>query len=126
MTIFFKHRGDFKKTERFLENAKNMNVAAILHKYGSAGISALSNATPVDTGLTANSWDYNITLDSRGYSIEWSNSNTNKGTIIALILQYGHGTGTGGWVEGRDYINPAMKPIFDGFVRDILKEVSSL
>ena len=126
MTISFKHSGSFKNTERFFERAKRMNIQAILHKYGSAGVSALSNATPVDTGVTANSWSYVIGMDRGGYSIEWHNTNAPYGAVVAILLQYGHGTGTGGYVRGRDYINPAMRPIFDGMVNDIWKEVNAL
>lgn len=126
MAITFKHTGNFKSTETLFKKAQRMVVLPILHKYGSAGVSALANATPVNTGLTANSWTYEIIADRRGYRIEWHNTNKNAGVIIAVILQYGHGTGTGGWIPGRDYINPAIRPIFDRFVSDILKEVSNL
>lgn len=124
--ITFRHKGNFKNTERFLTKAKQMNVRSILEKYGSAGISALSKATPVDTGLTAASWDYTIKVNRYGYSLQWFNTNERNGIPIAILIQYGHGTGTGGYVPPFDYINPAMKPIFDKIADDIWKEVQSL
>lgn len=124
--ITIKHKGNFKNTERFLTKAKRLNVRKILEQYGSAGVSALSKATPVRTGLTAASWDFNVDVESWGYTINWFNNNENNGVSIALILQYGHGTGTGGYVQGVDYINPAMIPVFERMAEDIWKEVSSL
>ena len=118
--------GDWKKTERFLKNAQNKNVLSILQKYGSQGVTALANATPKDSALTASSWDFKINHNSRGYSLEWYNTNENRGVNIAILIQYGHGTGTGGYVPPVDYVNPAMKPIFDKIAEDIWKEVSNL
>lgn len=124
--ITFKHKGDFKNTERFLTKAQQMNIRSILEKYGSAGISALSKATPVDTGLTAASWDYAIDVNRYGYTLKWINFNVKNGVPIAILIQYGHGTGTGGYVPPFDYINPAMKPIFDKIADEIWKEVRNL
>lgn len=124
--IKFKHKGNFKKTERLLTGALRVNVLAILHKYAKQGIIALSGATPKDTGITANSWDYFIKLSPKGYSISWTNSNTVNGIPIVILLQYGHGTGNGGYVEGRDFINPAIKPALDKIANDIFEEVRKL
>lgn len=118
--------GDWKKTERFLKNAQQSKIQNILQKYGSIGVTALANATPKDSALTASSWDYKINSNSKGYSLEWYNTNENRGVNIAILIQYGHGTGTGGYVPPVDYINPAMKPIFDKIAEDIWKEVSNL
>ena len=111
--LVFKHKGDFKKTDDFLKKMTNKRIFAKLEKYAQEGVDALSAATPVDTGQTASMWSYEIRTTDNQVSIYWKNANVNKGVNIALILQYGHGTGTGGYVQGRDYINPAMKPVFD-------------
>lgn len=115
--------GDFSKTFKFLEKAKKLNTKQILEKYAKVGVTALANATPVDSGLTANSWTYEISVAGESASINWVNTNVNKGVNIALILQFGHGTGTGGYVQGIDYINPAMKPIFDKLAEEVWSEV---
>lgn len=115
--------GDFSRTFKFLEKMKNRNIRQLLEKYANQGVSALSSATPVDSGLTANSWTYSIEVSGESAKIYWSNTNTNKGVNIALILQYGHGTGTGGYVQGRDYINPAMRPVFDKLAEEAWMEV---
>ena len=104
--ISFKHQGDFKKTENFLKKSLDRDYRRILDRYGAEGVSALAAATPVETGETASSWSYEIIQNEGSISIVWNNSHVEKGTNIAIILQYGHGTRTGGWVEGRDYINP--------------------
>ena len=122
--ISFRQKGDFSKLNRFLERAKEAARVSILDKYGRAGVEALSSATPVDTGLTASSWYYEIERQNGGAAIIFKNSNVNNGVCIAIILQYGHGTGTGGWVEGRDYINPAIQPIFDKIAEDAWREVT--
>lgn len=114
-------KGDFKKTEKFLKAMSKRKYLQIFNKYGQKGVQALSSATPVDSGKTASSWDYEI----HGTSIYWTNSNINKGVNIAVILQYGHGTRNGGYVQGRDYVNPAIRPIFDSMVDEIWKEVTS-
>lgn len=124
--IKFTHKGDFSKLNRFLERAKNVVKMGDLDKYGRAGVAALSSATPVDSGKTASSWYYEIERQNGRATINFLNSNINQGVPIAIILQYGHGTGTGGWVEGRDYINPALQPIFDEIVNNARKEVTTL
>lgn len=124
--ISFKHKGNFSKLTRFLERAKEVVHLGELDKYGREGVSALSSATPVDSGLTAESWYYEIENKNGRAVITFNNSNINDGVPIAIILQYGHGTGTGGWVEGRDYINPAIQPIFDKIANDAWEEVNKL
>ena len=124
--VTFKHRGDFSKTEKLLNKLLNKEYLNILEKYGRRGVEALSAATPVDSGATAASWTFEIEKDSEHTSIYWINTNTNQNVNIAVILQYGHGTGTGGYVQGRDYINPAMRPIFDEIAEQAWKEVISL
>jgi hypothetical protein len=115
--------GDFSKTIKFLEKMEKFKVEHILEKYGSKGVSALSSATPIDSGLTASSWTYVVEVKSESATIHWMNTNVNKGVNIAVILQYGHGTGTGGYVQGRDYINPAMRSIFDQIAEEAWREV---
>lgn len=124
--VTFKMKGDFSKVTNFLEKARESIKLGKLDKYGRAGVSALSSATPVDTGLTANSWEYEIKQGEGYVSIDFHNTNFNKGVPIAIVLQYGHGTSNGGWVEGRDYINPAIQPIFDQIVQDAWKEVTRI
>lgn len=124
--ITFRQRGDFSKLTRFMERAKNAVRLGDLDKYGRAGVAALASATPVDTGLTAASWSYEIENRNGVARIIFKNSNIQNGVPIAIILQYGHGTGTGGWVEGRDYINPAIQPIFDQIANDAWREVTKL
>lgn len=122
--IKFKQTGSFSKTTRFLERAKESVKLGELDRYGREGVAALSSATPVDTGLTAKSWYYKITNQSGTAKITFYNSNIQNGVPIAIILQYGHGTRNGGWVEGRDYINPAIQPIFDKIANQAWKEVT--
>lgn len=124
--ITFKHKGDFSNLTRFLERAKEVVHMGDLDKYGRAGVEALASATPVDSGETANSWYYEITNSNGSARITFNNSNIQNGVPIAIILQYGHGTGTGGWVEGRDYINPAIQPIFDEIANNAWREVTKL
>lgn len=124
--ITFRQKGDFSKLSRYLEKVKEAAKVGVLDKYGQAGVAALSSATPVESGLTAQSWYYEIEHTKSSAIIRFLNSNVNKGVPIAIILQYGHGTGTGGWVEGRDYINPAIQPIFDNIAEDAWKEVTKL
>lgn len=123
--ITFKHRGNFNNTERFFKRAQKMDFYKNLEKYARAGVAALASATPVDTGLTAASWDYEIRKEKNKVSIYWTNSNIQNGVPIAVILQYGHGTNNGGYVQGRDYINPAIQPIFDQIAESAWKEVTS-
>jgi hypothetical protein len=122
--ITFRHKGDFSKTTRFLERAKHAVRLADLDRFGREGVAALASETPVESGLTANSWYYEVTYTKSGAKIAFYNSNIQNGVPIAIILQYGHGTGTGGWVEGRDYINPAIQPIFDRIVNEAWREVT--
>ena len=124
MGIVFKHKGDFRKTDRFFQKMSRFEISSILNKYGAAGVDALAAATPVDTGKTAGSWSYEVERTRSGYTIFWSNSNTNQNVNIALILQLGHGTGTGGYVQGIDYINPALKPVFDALADEAWQEVT--
>ena len=118
--------GDFSKFTRYLERLKEAGRMSILDKFGQEGVSALASATPVESGITANSWYYEIEHGKDSASIIFKNSNINKGVPIAIILQYGHGTRNGGWVQGRDYINPAIQPVFDKIVETAWKEVTSL
>lgn len=122
--ISFRQKGDFSNLSRFLERVKETVKIGDLDKYGRAGVAALSSATPVDTGKTAASWTYEIVRQNGSVSIEFHNSNIQKGIPIAIILQNGHATGTGGWVEGRDYINPAIQPIFDKIAKEAWEEVT--
>lgn len=124
--IKFRQKGDFSKLNRYFERLKETANVGVLDKYGRAGVAALSSATPVDTGKTASSWYYDIKRQNGSVSIEFNNSNFNKGVPIAIILQYGHGTSNGGWIQGRDYINPAIQPIFDQIVNDAWKEVTKI
>lgn len=122
--IRFIQKGDFKKLNNFLERIKDIANKSQLDKYGMQGIEALSNATPKKTGKTSESWYYKINRKNNSLSISFYNSNINDGVPIAIILQYGHGTKNGGWVQGRDYINPAIQPIFDKIAEDAWKEVT--
>ena len=124
--IKFRQKGDFSKLTRYLEKVKEVVKLGDLDKYGRAGVAALASATPVDTGLTASSWYYEISNKNGSAIISFHNSNIQNGVPIAIILQYGHGTRNGGWVEGRDYINPAIRPIFDRIADDAWKEVTKL
>lgn len=122
--ISFRQKGDFSKTMGFLERAKESVKLGTLDRYGREGVVALSSATPVDTGLTARSWYYKIERDKNTATISFFNSNIQNGVPIAIVLQYGHGTRNGGWVQGRDYINPAIQPIFDKIANTAWKEVT--
>ena len=122
--IQFKHKGDLSKTTSFLERAKNIVHLGDLDRYGREGVAALASVTPVSTGLTASSWKYEIKRTKGSVSINFLNTNIQNGVPIALILQYGHGTRNGGWVEGRDYINPAIQPIFDKLAKELWREVT--
>lgn len=124
--ISFRQKGDFSKLNRYLEKVKESAKIGVLDKYGRQGVAALSSATPVKTGLTSRSWYYEIKRQNGSVSLVFKNSNIKNGVPIAIILQYGHGTGTGGWVQGRDYINPAIQPIFDELANEAWKEVTKL
>lgn len=122
--IGFKQKGDFKNTEKLLRKIAGRNYMKVLSQYGQEGVRALSAATPKDSGLTAASWSYEIKKSEKGFQIIWENSHIEGGYAnIALLLQYGHGTRTGGYVQGRDYINPAIRPVFDKIADRAWKEV---
>ena len=122
--ISFRQKGDLSKVTRHLERFKEVARLGILDKYGREGVAALASATPIESGETANSWYYEIVRSKGSVSIRFLNSNIQNGVPIAIILQYGHGTGTGGWVQGRDYINPAIQPIFDRIANELWREVT--
>jgi hypothetical protein len=122
--ITFKHQGDFKNTEKLFKGLVSPDYMRILDKYAREGVEALSSATPVDSGETAKSWGYEITANSKGIKIIWTNSNIVNGVPIAVLIQYGHATRNGGYVQGRDFINPAIRPIFDKISDEIWKGVS--
>lgn len=121
--VMFRQKGDFRRTSDFLKRANRLNLDAILNQYGQEGVEALRAATPKDTGTTANSWSYTVHKGTDSITVTWSNSNIVDGVPIAVILQYGHGTRNGGYVQGTDYINPAMKPIFDKIAQRAWEEV---
>jgi hypothetical protein len=122
--IGFESSGSFKNTEAFLARMLNNDLAGKLRSYGKAGVQSLSKATPEETGETAHSWDFRVVQEKRGPTIEWFNTHENQGVNIAIIIQYGHGTGTGGWVPGINYVNPAMEPVFNKIMDDFWKEVT--
>lgn len=122
--ISFKQKGDFSKTFKFLERAKELIHMGSLDRYGREGVAALSAATPKDTGQTADSWQYKIYRSKESVSITFSNTNFQNGVPIAIILQYGHATRNGSWVEGIDYINPAIQPVFEKIAREMWAEVT--
>jgi hypothetical protein len=117
--------GSFKNTDRKLAKLRGLDVMSILKKYGQDGVNALSAATPKDSANTAAKWSYEVVRQGKTYKIIWSNSNIQEGVPVVILLQYGHATGTGGYVQGRDFINPAMKPIFDQIERDVWKVVTN-
>ena len=121
--ISFKHSGGFDNLERLMEKFQVYDYVCILNSLGKKGVEALSAATPVDSSLTSKSWSYDFEKTKTSLVMRWYNSNVVNGVPIAIILQYGHGTGTGGYVEGRDYINPAIQPIFDEIAMAVWKEV---
>lgn len=123
--ITIEHKGNFEKTTAFLNKMKKRNVKSILDKYGKRGVELLAASTPTDTGKTAESWDYDIIVQRDRYEITWTNSNVNNGVNIAMILQYGHGTRQGGYVQGRDYINPVTQQVFDEMANELWGEVTS-
>lgn len=123
--IKFRQKGDFVNLKRYLEKNKKLDYAKILAPYAREGVAALSSATPIETGLTASSWYYEITETNESVTITFFNSNVQNGVPIAIILQYGHGTRNGGWVEGIDYINPAIQPVFEKIANKAWREVSN-
>jgi hypothetical protein len=118
-------RGDLKRTNDFLKSLLSGDFYTDLNRYGQMGVDALAKATPVDSSLSANSWAYRIIKNRRRPGIEWYNTNIVSGTPVVILIQYGHATGTGGYVSGRDFINPAMRPIFDKIAEDVWKKVKS-
>lgn len=124
--ISFKQKGDFSKLDRYFERLKETAKIGVLDKYGRQGVAALSSATPVESGLASQSWYYKIERNKNSARIIFLNSDIENGFPVAIMLQYGYGTGTGGWVEGRDYINPAIQPIFDKIANAAWKEVTRL
>lgn len=124
--IKFRQKGDFSKLTKYLQSVNKTVNLGNLDKYGQEGVAALSSVTPTETGLTANSWYYKVTRENGQIRLNFCNSNIQNGIPIAIILQLGHGTGTGGWVEGRDYINPAIQPIFDKITNEAWREVTKL
>lgn len=124
--ITFRHKGDFSKMEKFFNALLRRDYLNVLERYGQAGVAALAAATPKNSGSTAASWNYEISHNEKQTTIAFTNSNISKGVSIAIILQYGHGTKNGGYVAGKDYINPAIQPIFDKMANDVWKEVMNL
>lgn len=124
--IGFRQKGDFSKTTNFLTKMKQNASINLFDKYGEMGVAALASATPVDSGLTASSWYYKIERTNTSITLLFCNSNIQNGVPIAVILQYGHGTRNGGWVQGRDYINPAIQPVFDKIVNEAWREVTKI
>lgn len=124
MDIAVSQSGDFRNLEQFLKNAERGDYLKVLERFGRMGVDALSAATPIESGTTANSWNYEIVRKNGGAEIDFNNSNINKGVNIAIIIQYGHGTGTGGYVQGIDYINPALRPVFEQIADAAWKEVT--
>jgi len=117
--------GSFAKTESFLKSMAKLNIADILNKFGNEGVTALSTMTPKDTGRAATSWGFTVEHSNTSAAIYWTNTDLENGFPVAVMIQYGHGTGTGGYVQGRDYINPAIRPIFDKIAAEVWKAVTS-
>lgn len=124
MPFVITSKGDYRKLTKYLNTKHDSRIESIMRKYGEKGVSALSRATPVRTGLTARSWHYKIERRNNGYSLSWYNSNVIGTTPVVILIQYGHGTGTGGYVRGIDFINPALKPIFESIGDELWKEVN--
>ncbi len=126
MKLSLKSNGKYTETEKYLKKLRTKDFTKILSKYGEEGVRALEASTPIDSGETAKSWGYQIDHDANGQiAISWTNTHFNQGVQIAVILQYGHGTGTGGYFKGRDYINPTMRPVFDEIAEKAWKEINS-
>lgn len=124
MLVSVSGSGDFSHIERFLRKAQNGDYLKVLDQFGRQGVNALAAATPTETGTTAASWDYEVVHNGNSGELRFTNSNINKGVNIAIILQYGHGTGTGGYVQGIDYINPALRPVFENLLKEIERAVN--
>ena len=125
MYLSFTHRGSFDKTEKFLKAMQKLDVQALVAREAQRGVQALIDSTPKDSGLAASSWGYEISQNGRQVTITWTNSDIENGFPVAIMLQHGYGTGTGGYVQGRDYINPAMQPVFDRISERVWKAVTS-
>lgn len=123
--ISFESSGGFNKTSKRLRNLSRLNVMGILHRYGQAGVEALASATPLDTAYTSQKWSYEVVKKGKTYQIFWRNSNVVEGVPVVILLQYGHATGNGGYIVGEDFINPAIKPIFEDIDRGVWKVVTS-
>ena len=123
--ISFESSGNFNNTDTFLDKMLKRDFFSSVERFGREGVAALASATPVESGLTAASWDYVIERKKGSFSITWVNRNTVSGRPVAILLQYGHGTGTGGYVSGRDYINPAIRPVFDRIATEVWKAVTA-
>lgn len=113
------------KIKKRLDRMLNQKIDRDLHRWGQMGLEALQNATPVETGISAESWGYRVSRDSHGPRIEWFNTNTVNGTPVVILIHYGHATGTGGYVQGKEFINRAMQPVFDKINDEIRKKVRS-
>lgn len=124
--ISIKQHGDFNLIDSFLKRIRDLQINSILEKYGQAGVDALMEATPKRSGRTSQSWSYEVEKKTNGWSIHWINNNVNQGANIAVLIQTGHGTGRGTYVQGTDYINPALRPVFEEIVDNVWKEVISL
>lgn len=125
MDLSFIISGSFQKTESFLRSAPHVNVRAILESCGQQGVRALAGSTPQASGAAANSWYYEVVRTASGWTLSWNNSDVESGFPVAVMLQYGHSTGTGGYVQGQDYINPVLKPVFDKIADQAWKAVTS-
>jgi len=123
--ISFNVTGDSSRTQEFLQSVKRINILSIMESCGEEGVAALTSATPVDTGLAAGSWSYDVNANNGVYTIYWTNTDVENDFPVAIMLQYGYSTGTGGYVQGRDYINPAIKPIFDEIETKVWRAVTS-
>jgi len=125
--VSFKHGGDFKNLEKFFKGYNTQKMISILERYGQEGIQALASATPVDSGLTASSWGYRTSVSRGSFFIMWTNNNmTSNGTPLVILLQYGHGTKNGGFVQGKEFINSAIQPVMDKIANAVWQEVRSL
>lgn len=125
MSISYSVSGSFKNIEEFLKHGSKVDVMAIMASHGEEGVKALSDATPIESGRAASSWGYKVTKKGAIYSIVWTNSDVEDGFPVVVMIQYGHGTGTGGWIEGIDFINPAIKPVVEKIADEILKAVTN-
>lgn len=123
MRISISNSGSFNKTDKFLKKMSENSIYSVLQKYGEIGVAELAAATPIDSGRTSSAWDYRVIIERTNARVQWYNNNENQGFSVAIGLQYGHGTGTGGYVIGRDYINPTMRPIFDKIADQVWNEI---